>query len=104
MEVKHNYTTKTDREGQFRSSFIIPNADVQEMKQTLKNDQVITYKAIGDNRDVWDGKIHLLERTGLSVISDIDDTIKISEVLDKFRLVANTFIHGFRVVEGEYHF
>ena len=98
---KHNYTTKTDGEGQFRTSFIIPNADVQELKKTLKNDQVITYKAVGDNADVWEGKIHLLERQGLSVISDIDDTIKISEVLDKIRLVANTFIHGFRVVEGK---
>ena len=98
---KHNYTTKTDNEGQFRTSFIIPNADVQELKKTLKNDQVITYKAIGDNADVWEGKIHLLEQKGLSVISDIDDTIKISEVLDKIRLVANTFIHGFRVVEGK---
>jgi phosphatidate phosphatase APP1 len=97
----HNYTTKTDSEGQFRTSFIIPNKDVQELKKTSKNDQVITYKAIGDNADIWEGKIHLLERNGLSVISDVDDTIKISEVLDKIRLVANTFIHGFRVVEGK---
>jgi hypothetical protein len=95
--TKHNYTTKTDSEGQFRTSVIVPNEDVQELK---KNDQVVTYKAIGDNADLWEGKIHLLERRGLSVISDIDDTIKISEVLDKIRLVANTFIHGFRVVEG----
>ncbi|CAF1219679.1 unnamed protein product [Rotaria sp. Silwood1] len=98
--TKHNYTTKTDGEGQFRTSFIIPNADVQNLKQTVNNNQVIGYKAIGDNADVWQGQIHLLERHGLSVISDIDDTIKISEVVDKIRLVANTFIHGFRVVEG----
>ncbi|CAF3492703.1 unnamed protein product [Rotaria sp. Silwood1] len=99
--TKHNYTTKTDGEGQFRTSFIIPNADVQNLKQTVNNNQVIGYKAIGDNADVWQGQIHLLERHGLSVISDIDDTIKISEVVDKIRLVANTFIHGFRVVEGK---
>jgi hypothetical protein len=98
--TKYNYTTKTDSEGQFRTSFIIPNEDVQELKQTLKNDQVIKYKAMGDNADLWEGHIVLLERRGLSIVSDIDDTIKISEVLDKIRLVANTFIHGFRVVEG----
>jgi phosphatidate phosphatase APP1 len=98
--TKHNYTTKTDSEGQFRTSFIISNDDVQELKNTFKNDQIITYKAIGDNEDVSEGKIHLLERRGLSIISDIDDTIKISEVLDKIRLIANTFIHDFRVVEG----
>ncbi len=98
--TEHNYTTTTDSEGQFRTSFIIPDVDVQELKKTVKNDQVLTYQAVGDNNDLWEGKIHLLERRGLSVISDIDDTIKISEVLDKIRLVANTFIHGFRVVEG----
>ena len=98
---KHNYTTRTDTDGQFRTSFIIPNEDVQEMKQTLENDQVITYQAVGDNGDQWEGKVHLLERRGLSIVSDIDDTIKISEVVDKIRLVANTFIHGFRVVPGD---
>ena len=96
----HNYTTRTDGEGQFRTSFIIPDADVQELRKESNNKEVITYKAVGDNGDLWEGKVHLLERYGLSVVSDIDDTIKISEVLDKIRLVANTFIHGFRVVEG----
>ena len=100
LGTKHNYTTTTDNEGQFRTSFMLPNADVQEMKQTSGNDKIIKYKAVGDNSDVWEGKIHLLEQTGLSIVSDIDDTIKISEVLDKIRLVANTFIHKFRVVEG----
>ncbi len=99
--TKYNYTTKTDSDGQFRSSFIIPNKDVQEMKKTVKNEQIVTFKAIGDNADVWEGQVHLLERHGLCVISDVDDTIKISEVLDKIRLVANTFIHEFRVVEGK---
>lgn len=100
LGTKHNYTTKTDGEGQFRTSFILPDADVQEMKQTANNDKIITYKAVGDNADVWEGKIHLLERQGLSIVSDVDDTIKVSEVLDKMRLVANTFIHKFKVVEG----
>jgi hypothetical protein len=98
--TKHNHTTNTDNEGQFRTSIIIPNGDVQELKKTLNNDQVITYTAVGDNFDSSEGKIHLLDWRGLSIVSDIDDTIKISEVIDKIRLVANTFIHGFRVVEG----
>ncbi|CAF0964448.1 unnamed protein product [Rotaria sordida] len=97
---KNNFTTKTDSDGQFRTSFIMSDADIQKLKNTKKQDQVIIYKAIGDNDDLWEGKIHLLERRGLSIISDIDDTIKISEVIDKIRLAANTFIHRFRVVEG----
>ncbi|CAF1640307.1 unnamed protein product, partial [Adineta ricciae] len=55
--TKHNYTTKTDGEGQFRTSFIIPNEDVQELKRASKNNQIVTYKAIGDNADLWEGKI-----------------------------------------------
>ena len=101
ISSKHNYTTKTDSEGQFRTSYIVPNEDVQELKM---NGQVISYQAIGDNGDVTEGKIHLLTRRGLSIVSDIDDTIKISEVLDKIRLIANTFIHGFRVVKGNFFF
>ncbi|CAF2712169.1 unnamed protein product [Rotaria sp. Silwood2] len=97
----NNFTTKTDSDGQFRTSFIMSDVDVQKLKSTSKKDQVITYKAVGDNADLWEGKIHLLQRYGLSIISDIDDTIKISEVLDKIRLAANTFIHSFRVVEGK---
>ena len=96
----HNFTTTTDDEGQFRRSFIISNEDIQQLKQISNNNQILPYLAVGDNGDTWEGKIHLLERQGLSIVSDIDDTIKISEVIDKIRLIANTFIHSFRVVEG----
>ena len=36
----------------------------------------------------------------MSVISDIDDTIKVSEVLDKSALLKNTFCRSFKPVEG----
>ena len=42
----------------------------------------------------------LLEDTGVSVISDIDDTIKISEVRDKQKLLINTFLREFQPVDG----
>jgi len=44
--------------------------------------------------------IHFLSETGLSVISDIDDTIKISEVRDRDALLRNTFCRPFRSVPG----
>ncbi|MDX1962733.1 MAG: App1 family protein [Pirellulales bacterium] len=37
---------------------------------------------------------------GISVISDIDDTIKISQVTDRRQLLANTFLHPFQAVPG----
>jgi phosphatidate phosphatase APP1 len=45
-------------------------------------------------------EVHFLTETGLSVISDIDDTIKISDVLDKSALLKNTFCRPFKPVEG----
>jgi phosphatidate phosphatase APP1 len=42
----------------------------------------------------------LIAPQGLSVISDIDDTIKLSHVTDKSELIKNTFLREFRDVEG----
>lgn len=44
------------------------------------------------------GRVQLIPPRGLSVISDLDDTIKISGVLDKEELLANTFLKEFRPV------
>lgn len=46
------------------------------------------------------GVAFLLENSGVSVISDIDDTVKISEVRDKQKLLRNTFMHEFQPVAG----
>ena len=45
-------------------------------------------------------EVHLVEETGWSVISDIDDTIKISEVRNKDALLKNTFCRPFKAVPG----
>ena len=42
----------------------------------------------------------LLADSGVSVVSDIDDTVKISEVRDKQKLLRNTFMHEFQAVPG----
>jgi len=62
----------------------------------------LTFHAVmpkGDGR-VFEGKVQLIAPTGVSIISDIDDTIKISNVKDKQALLANTFLHPFRAVPG----
>ena len=48
----------------------------------------------------FSGQLSCLPSRGLSVISDIDDTIKISEVHDKQALLANTFLRPYRPVAG----
>jgi phosphatidate phosphatase APP1 len=46
------------------------------------------------------GELHLLAETGLSVISDIDDTIKVTEVADRPAMLRNSFLKPFRAVSG----
>jgi uncharacterized protein DUF2183 len=53
----------------------------------------------GDRR-VFAGKVQFIERRGMSVVSDIDDTIKDSNVLNTRELGANTFLRDFRAVPG----
>jgi uncharacterized protein DUF2183 len=62
----------------------------------------VPYRAVvpdGDARQ-FAGRVQVLAETGFSVITDIDDTIKISEVRKKTALLANTFIREFQAVPG----
>ena len=62
----------------------------------------IRYSAVTDADDKrrFEGAIHLVRPAGVSVISDIDDTIKVTEVTDREKLVENTFFLPFRSVDG----
>ncbi len=51
------------------------------------------------NQRQFESYITVVKPDGLSVISDIDDTIKISNVLNKKELIKNTFIRPFAPVE-----
>ncbi|MEX0711233.1 MAG: phosphatase domain-containing protein [Pirellulales bacterium] len=62
----------------------------------------LSYSALtrpGDQR-VFAGHVALVEPEGFSVISDIDDTIKISNVRDQQMLLRNTFLRRFEPVPG----
>lgn len=75
---------------------------VDEVERLAATDGRIPFRAItaaGDSRE-FAGVIHLVEDVGLSVISDIDDTIKVSHVRDKKELLANTFHRPFKAVPG----
>lgn len=53
----------------------------------------------GDDRS-FVGKVELLETRGVSVISDIDDTIRVSQVGDRRELLESTFLRPFKAVPG----
>lgn len=46
------------------------------------------------------GRVQFIPDEGWSVVSDVDDTVKETGVLDRAELVANTFRRPFRAVEG----
>ncbi len=46
------------------------------------------------------GIVHMVPPRGISIISDIDDTIKYTEAIDKQEMLANTFLRPFSVIEG----
>lgn len=51
----------------------------------------------------FSGTFYIIGERGYSIISDIDDTIKISNVLNKEELIDNTFIRKFIPVKGMSH-
>lgn len=54
----------------------------------------------GDALPAGTGCVHLVDDVGTSVISDIDDTVKFSNVADKRELLRNTLLREFIPVEG----
>ena len=62
----------------------------------------LTLRAVlppGDDRR-FAASVRLAPPTGLSVISDLDDTIKVSQVKDHDALLAHTFVKPFQAVPG----
>jgi phosphatidate phosphatase APP1 len=78
--------------GHFYGEVRIPAADLKGS---------VSYQALGVKGDrQFKGVSYLLDPEGVSVVSDIDDTIKDSDVLDKKRTVEKTFLEEFEVIPG----
>ena len=68
----------------------------------LARDRRASYAAVlaGDDGRRFGGTVHLIGPTGVSVVSDIDDTIKVTHVLDRARMLDQTFFQDFVAVPG----
>ena len=76
--------------GHFIGEAKMPKMDSNSPQQVVWMSYEVELKAGGDRR--FKGESQLIPRQGLSVISDIDDTIKDSHVTDKSELLKNTFL------------
>jgi len=70
--------------------------------QELSSNEKLTLRAVLQPYDSrrFKGEVHLIRPTGLSVISDIDDTIKVSQVTDRKAMLRRTFFQPFEQVPG----
>lgn len=57
-------------------------------------------RVIGEELAEASGEAYLASPTGLSVISDIDDTIKLTLVTKRIEMLAQTFSRPFQTIEG----
>ena len=62
----------------------------------------LSLRAVLSQRDQrgFTGTVRLVEPHGITVISDIDDTIKVTNVLDRGEMIRNTFARPFAAVPG----
>ena len=91
---------RTGADGKFSGRILL--RDTTSLQQQTDSASVLPFKAVlasDDPRNIA-GDIFLLEDEGVSIISDLDDTIKITEVRDRRATLRNTFLREFEPVPG----
>lgn len=82
--------------GHFRGVFRIADLDARPGAAWLA---VRAVTPPGDPRE-FAGRVRLVGPVGVCVVSDIDDTVKVSHVRDREELLRNTFLRPMRAVDG----
>lgn len=97
----HETFPKTDMNGLIEGFMEIPVTKARELlSRQGSQDGWLTYHAVEKGYSGI-GRVRLIESTGLSVISDIDDTVKITEVPAGLKVVVrNTFFRDFMAAPG----
>jgi len=84
--------------GRIRGKLTLSDNDAQQLMDSAG---WITYTAVSENNRIFSGKIQLIEAKGVSIISDIDDTIKITEVYNgRKTMLINTFNRPWEAAPG----
>lgn len=89
--------------GHFETTLTV---SAKELEPSLQTDpfgrrfvQFCAHLPDADQR-LFAGEVELISPQGISVISDVDDTIKVTNVGNRKELLANTFTREFRSVDG----
>ena len=94
---------KSRSNGHFFGTFDVEDEQLQSLKRVQSEQMLapVPFQAVPspEMQRRYDGFFYPIEPTGISVISDIDDTIKHSDVRNRKNLLANTFFHEFQPVK-----
>jgi hypothetical protein len=91
----------TGADGHVRATLSVPDEALTAHVDESSQRRYARFKAsVGTGSAQITGEVELIPPRGVSVVSDIDDTIKISQVTDRQALLSNTFLHPFRAVPG----
>lgn len=75
--------------------------DLGILPETINKPRRIEFEAFDDDLNMsYSGHFYLVPPSGITIVSDIDDTIKFSEVLDREELVENTLLYPFLEIKG----
>ena len=102
---------QSDRVGHFQQSIDLEEAEVDALAEASGGGRWLRYEAaVAADHDGFDGQspppvssagwIHIIPEEGMSVISDIDDTVKVTNVANRRELLANTLLRDFYAVPG----
>lgn len=97
------YLPDTTEHGHFETTLTLPASELETATVALPDGRrFVRFSVVLPEEDgrVFAGDIELLQPTGVSVISDVDDTIKVTNTADRRELLKNTFVREFRAVDG----
>ncbi len=99
---EHILPKKSKGNGHFQGTLRISSGELMELARAgAYDDGKLTLGAsIPEGGTCLPAAVHLLPREGVSVISDIDDTLKHTHVLSRHALLANTFLREFEPIPG----
>jgi phosphatidate phosphatase APP1 len=100
--LSRSMCTKTDGDGRIKNTFTVTNQEIELFRQPGGATGQVSFQAsvLNNNNMKAMGEIYLCDDDGVTFISDIDDTIKITEVTSSTQTLINTFSGDFKPVPG----
>lgn len=99
--LNRSICTITDDEGRINNTFQISNEELHQFVQSNTNNSKISYQISVPNKNFQTtGEIYLCDDHGVTFLSDIDDTIKLTNVTPSTDTLINTFSEDYKAISS----